>query len=220
MRYLLLWIICWFETAFVLAQNPALPARNRGTAISVELVAPILRHFTFGYERELWRDVAWETKLGVVFGGNLPLNLNKDFQQQGVFVKTGLKFFRNFPANAFGFQHHAQYQRQALEGSYIKPEVIVGYFNESEPNNSLHKNNTFSMALMLNFGRQYAFGKRLRFYYEAGLGYALSNEDMTRINQGDKYRPYGWYYSHVGSPNAKIPIAFSVGLGLGYALSR
>lgn len=227
-----------FAFAFVLianssvAQNPDLPTRNeagkrtalptRKHAFSVEFVAPLLRHFTAGHEMELRENISWETKVGVIFPRAVSSTSDFNYQQQGGFIRTGVKFYRNFPQNRWRFWGNNQRERDVFEGRYIKPEIVVGYFSEKDRDSPLRNNHTFASAILLNFGRQYVFAKRLTLGYEWGLGYAFSNEDMNRINapNAKNYRPYGWYYSHVGAPNSDFPIAFSVGFNVGVVLGR
>jgi hypothetical protein len=222
--------VLWVHSSF--AQNTPLPEREVGKrgvlptrkrVLSVEFIAPLFRHFTVGHEMELRKDISWETKVGVIFPNAVSSTSDFNYQQQGGFIRTGIKFYRNFPQNRWRFWgNNNDRERNVFEGRYIKPEIVVGYFSEKDPDSPLRSNNTFASAILLNFGRQYVFAKRLTLGYEWGLGYAFSNEDMNRINtpNAKNYRPYGWYYSHVGAPNSDFPIAFSVGFNVGVVLGR
>jgi opacity protein-like surface antigen len=152
----------------------------------------------------------------VIYPGENPTNTSNNYQQYGAFLRTGIKFLR-----AFSPYQDNERSRHPLEGTYIKPEIVVGCFSETNPlNANRYRTSTIAGAIMVNFGKQYAFGDRLLVYYDMGVGYAFSNENMTRINNGERYRPYGLYYSHFGTPNARIPIAFSASFGIGYIFAK
>lgn len=213
----------------------ALRGIPRHHAISTEFLAPLFRHFTFGHEMEIKKDISLDSKVGIIFGGPVSMGADQNYKQYGGFIRTGVKFYRDFPQRNFLFWGERERgERGTFEGRYVKPEIVLGYFSEetamttssnpqgsyAPPTVTTQRRGTFAAAILVNFGRQYLYGKRLLVGYEWGFGYAFSNEDMTQINNGNMYRPYGWYYSHVGAPNSEFPIAFSVGFNIGLLLGK
>lgn len=256
MKRIPLLLICLCICMSVFAQVPGLPTPStpqidkskiskvlrgipRHHAISTEFLAPLFRHFTFGHEMEIKKDISLESKVGVIFGGPVSSNPDQNYKQYGGFVRTGVKFYRDFPQRNFLFWGERERgERGTFEGRYIKPELVLGYFSEEStttatsaysPQGSYipapsipttQRKGTFAAAVLVNFGRQYLYGKRLLVGYEWGVGYAFSNEDMTQIRNGNIYRPYGWYYSHIGAPNSDFPVAFSIGFNVGLLLGK
>lgn len=219
MKRFIFFLFSIFGALVATAQTPykqPLPARQH--AVTVEFASYLFRHFTLGHEVELGQNISLASKVGIVLQNGSTTNEN-NYHQRGAFVRTGLKFYRDFPVRSMIWRGLEPDDRMAFEGRYIKPEIILGYFTESAPDAPSTRYNTLSGAIMLNFGRQYAFAKRLLVGYEWGIGYAFSNEDMSKIGQKN-YRPYGFYYSHVGLPNTQFPVAFSLGFNVGIVLGK
>lgn len=246
MKSIILFVALLFIAWESFAQIPSLPQTPnidpskilsgipKRHAISVDFLAPLFRHFTAGYEMEIKKDISLESKVGVIFGGPVSMAPDQNYKQYGGFIRTGVKFYRDFPQRSFLFWGaREREERGTFEGRYVKPEIVIGYFSEEStapanynpyssyaPPTTTQRNSTFAAAILVNFGRQYLYGKRLLVGYEAGIGYAFSNENMARINNGNSYRPYGWYYSHVGLPNSEFPIAFSMSFNVGILLGK
>ncbi len=230
MKYLFVIIVVAFININTLfAQFPSLPniinptlvdtkqnQNANGHIISIQPFSPLLSHYTIGYERGLGHDYSIETKISII---NLQprkdeIKYTQPKLEQGFFIRTGLKFFRQKDYINPNAQRYHRFQ-----GRYFKPEIIVGHIKSTDRRSPMNipKEIIFG-ALMFNFGRQFVFAKRVVIGYEVGVGYAFSNEGRStskRINS----RPH-FYYSHIGTPNGSLPIAISASFNMGYVIGK
>ena len=255
MKKIILLILLMLSVGLAFAQFPSIPEKpimdlktissdlkkkswflNRRHAITAEFFAPMFSHFTVGHEMELSKDISLETRIGVIFSNNAGGTSGdiRAYAKGGGFVRTGVRFYRDFmPRGILSWllSRNCEQNRHVFEGFYAKPEIIIGSFTEANPDNPNQRRNTIASAILINIGEQYCFAKRFLVGYEMGVGYAFSNEDMSKIGPNstnqqnangttNTYRPYGFYYSHFGAPNTNTPIAFSASFTLGVILGK
>ncbi|TAE70729.1 MAG: hypothetical protein EAZ85_11555 [Bacteroidetes bacterium] len=229
MKYILALIVVFFwSITNLLAQLPALfnttnPSlvdtkknqNKNGHIISVQSFAPMLSHFTIGHETGLGHDYSIETKISIIHKQpkRNETTIKDPLLQEGFFIRSGLKFYRQRDFINPNLQRYHRFQ-----GRYFKPEIIVGFIKSTDVVNSSNTKNISFGALMFNFGRQYVFVERFVIGYEVGVGYAFSNEGKlpsTRANSRPKF-----YYSHIGTPNASLPIAISASFNVGIVIGK
>ncbi len=168
-------------------------------AVKIEFLAPLTGNFTLGYEQYIKRGMSWEAKIGLIGAG---VNISN---QKGVFVKGGPKFKLKPDYVVKGMR-----SSHPLRGSYIKPELLISYFNHDplffDVNNESMTKDKLGTAVLINFGKQNVLAERFTIDWSLGLGYGF-----TADNSG------GYLYGALGGNN-QFPIIFSGGFTLGLLL--
>lgn len=168
---------------------------ERAHAIKVDLFAPLLNHFTFGYEMKLKLGTNLEIKASII-GTNISTFIS---HAEGYFIKSGIKFIRLSDSYARGLKYI-----HPLKGSYFKPEFIFGQYKKDESHEIISYTH---YAIDIVFGRQYLLSKTiaLDYYGGAGLGIQKSSKDND----------FTYAYSHIFL-GRKIPLIISGGLTMGF----
>ena len=185
--------------------NPANYEDNRKNILKIDFLSPLTGNTTFAYERSLRPGRSVEATLGII---GLGLN-NSDRNAGGVFTKFGYKLIKNpdFYLRGMRYAH-------LLKGSYVKPELSLGFFNHDnwmwrDYNNNYtsekSRESVFSGTVQLVLGKQWIMDNAFAIDLFAGIGYGFSTtEDFT---------PYHYGYSVM---DESFPIAFSAGFKIGY----
>jgi hypothetical protein len=169
--------------------------------IKFEFFSPLTGNTTFGYEQYLKNFTSIEAKIGIIGLGKQNL-----FSASGVFLKVGPKFkLKPSYATKGTFGTHL------LRGTYIRPEIAVSFFKWQDEDfftllNRPKEINVKSVALLINYGKQFVLGKIMTLDWHFGIGYGFSNHE----DQG--------YYFGYSAGNSNTPIAFSTGFTLGFLL--
>ncbi|NNM95301.1 MAG: hypothetical protein HKL88_07560 [Bacteroidia bacterium] len=181
--------------------------------ITFGFFSPINQHLTFGYEHVISNDWILSGHLGII-GPGFNLNTGGNFSgitapnPSGAFASCGAKLFFN------------EYRYEKLQGFYIMPEIVAGYFNYYSAYyiNQLGwwgstitvKNGVTQYATFLNLGYQWVMEKMIIFNIHGGLGYGgykLSGPYQQNLND---YQMSNFYdYLAAG------PLAFSGGIDIG-----
>ncbi len=105
--------------------NPANYVSNKKNAIKVDFLSPLFGNLTLSYERSLKPARSMEGTIGII---GLGVDQN-DLDPRGVFTKFSMKFIKSpdFYLRGMRYAH-------VLKGSYIKPEIQVGYYSRLENN--------------------------------------------------------------------------------------
>ncbi len=186
------------------------PART--SALKMEFLSPLSGNTTFTYERKLERGRSIEGTMGIIgLGVYAPYP-----KAAGMLLKAGYKFI--FVPDRF--QHGLQYA-QPLKGSYLKPEIMIGYYAADFGYNyysysSTEKNrvSVISAALQLVMGKQWIIDNTLLLDVYAGVGYGFAS--FSKLNDGYDYINEVYHYGY--TIGAEIPVSFSAGFKIGLPL--
>lgn len=187
--------------------NPANYMDNKKNAIKVDFLSPLTGNTTFSYERSLKPARSIEGTLGII---GLGADYN-DLDPRGAFVKFGMKFIKSpdFYLRGMRYAH-------VLKGAYIRPEIQFGYYSRLNDvyNYDYYYNyyeyaereENFTMAIMLNIGKQWVFDNSFLVDWYVGVGYGFDSNS-------DDYNEY--HYSFVNA-SEDVPLSFTAGLKIGF----
>lgn len=162
--------------------------------IKVDLFAPLLNHFTIGYERKLKSGKNLEAKASII-GTNLSTFLK---HAEGFFIKCGIKFIRQSESYSKGLKY-----MHPVKGNYFKPEIM---YTQYDRNDNFEVARHIHYVLSINFGRQYMLTKTIALDYFGGAGFGIHNTS--------KENDLTYAYSHIFF-GKKIPIVITGGLTMG-----
>ena len=168
---------------------------ERAHAIKVDLFAPLLNHFTVGYEMKLKLGMNLDLKVAII-GTNISPNIK---YSEGYFIKGGVKFIRLSDSYAKGLKYI-----HPLKGSYFKPEFIFGQYKKDEEHEIISH---IHYAIDIIFGRQYLLSKTIALDYYGGAGFG--------IQKSTKDNDFTYAYSHIFL-GRKIPLIITGGLTMGF----
>jgi hypothetical protein len=191
-------------------------AAGKTRAIKIDFFAPLFNKVVFGYEHMLKPGTNLEYKLGLIGVGT-----NQEMPKaSGAFVKTGIKLW-----SGKDYYHRGMRMSHPLRGSYVRPELIIGYFRqENEESGYFGPPYTVvtrytNVAANICFGKQFILGDWMTLDYYVGVGYGWQSGDASKPdpygNDSNEYESYA--YSHLLGSRA-FPFALSGGLTLGVLL--
>lgn len=167
--------------------------------IKMEFFSPLTGNTTFGYEEYIKDWFSWEARLGIIGLGTDNAGRNP----AGVFLKAGPKFKLNpdFVTRDLRGSH-------LLSGRYIRPEIVFSTYGEdvmdySQPGDRTTRETFSSLAIMINYGRQFVLADIMSLDWHIGIGYGSSSDGGVR-----------YHYGHTGG-QSDFPIAFSAGFTIG-----
>ena len=185
-RFLILLLGICFSVADVSAKE-TFTAHN---AIKTTFLSWFSGSFKISYERAVLRNQTMEATVGYIgFGGD-----KFDNHPKGYTVRYAHKFM------LFGNQ------RQALNGFYLRPELIYSRFHYDTKESRERKLSNMGSALF-SFGYQYVL-QRLVIDTFLGSGYAFGNEADTNYQHGFALLDY------FGAHHKNLAITFGVKLGV------
>ncbi len=183
---------------------------NKKNAFKVDFLSPLTGNTTFSYERSLKPGRSIEGALGVI---GLGIDQN-DENPTGAFVRFGYKFIKDpdFYLRGMRYAH-------LLKGSYIKPEIAVGFLNRNvnyyydymDPYGYYYggvnkeRERLMTGSIQLTMGKQWIVDNAFLVDLYVGVGYGLASGD----NGG------GYYYSYTVMDES-FPLAFSLGIKTGF----
>jgi len=188
-------------------RNPEYYADQGKHALKINFLSPLMGSTEIIYERSIKPSKSWETALGIIGLGNDIQDINP----RGVYGKFAYKFMRDPD-----FYSHRMHYSHILKGAYFAPEIAVRYMSfdnhyyyyYSDNNYSEDRENLFTLALMLKFGKQWVFDDAFLLDIYAGVGYGFGANDYEGM-------PYGF----IVAPN-EFPIAFSSGIRVGWVFGK
>ncbi len=173
----------------------------------IDLLAPLLNHFTIGYEWRLrklkyYRNA--EIKLGIIGP-----YINTDLKYaEGALVKVAIKFIKATPSYMKGLKYY-----QPMNGYYIKPELLASYFMRREVDFKVVY--FTNIAACLNFGRQIVVNNWLTIDYFGGAGFGIQ---IWSYKKNSQYEPnnfdFNYAFSHLFL-GSKIPVILTGGMLMG-----
>jgi hypothetical protein len=181
--------------------DPALYANQRKNAIKFGLFSLLFGSLQFSYEHSIKPGRSMDFTLGIIgIGADVA-----GIRPRGVLIKAGYKFI-----NTPDFYMRGMRYSHILKGFYVKPELIISTFGHDEYNyfssyeGRTYRRTLFSIAGMLNIGKQWIFSDVFLIDIFFGAGFGFSSE-------GD----FNYLYGFVGGYNS-FPIALTGGLKLGF----
>ena len=165
-------------------------------AVKIHILAPIMGHLSFSYERSFAPGRSLEFGAGYIYG--FPSNGGAE---NGFILKAGLKIMRKRKPlfDVLKYIH-------VLNGLYIKPELVFNTFSSTHRGNNDNKvKQIASFSVLLEFGRQIVYRDLLMMDYYFGFGYGYTNDGQI---------PF--YYSHITSAAPSFPISITSGIRFGF----
>lgn len=184
--------------------SPDMMIKDRHRAIKIDLFAPLLNHFTIGYEHKIKLGMNLEIKAGYI-GWQVNKTLDPT---QGFIVRTGLRFLKCTDTIRKGLKY-----RHPMKGSYVKAELLGSRYTSIENGRKINFTNFGACAI---FGRQYILGNVvcIDFFGGAGVGYQENSRGASSLNQA-KGDDFSYVYSHLFF-GKKLPILLTGGFMMGY----
>jgi hypothetical protein len=193
--------------------NPEYYANQSKSALKINFLSPLFGTTELVYEQMIKPGKSWETALGIIGLGNDV----EDMNPRGVYGKFAYKFIRN-PDFYLTRMHYSH----LLKGAYIAPEIALRYMSFDKNdwdyyydeegyyhyNHSETRENKFTLAILLKFGKQWVFDDSFLVDTYFGVGYGIGAEDYNGL-------PYGF----IVAPD-EFPIAFSAGIRIGWAFGK
>lgn len=185
--------------------NPANYTDNKKNAVKIDFLSPLTGNTTLAYEHSLKPGQSIEGTLCVIGAGQDV----KDSNPFGIMASFGMKFIKSpdFYMRGMRYAH-------VLKGGYVKPEFILGHYNENETvydySNYPQKTKTVKKdvttgALILNIGKQWVYNNAFLVDFNVGVGYGFDN-----LDSGSEYH----YAFAITGENG--PLSFKAGLKIGF----
>ena len=175
---------------------------QRKSIIKFEFFGPLTGNLTLGYEHSLGLQRSVEMSVGIIGIGSKWIT-----GASGGFFRIGFKAIRSPEVYV-----NAGHSSHILKGSFIRPDVMFSYFTYDGSNSygTTHKirEEAFSVAFLINLGKQWVLSNSYSFSWSIGVGYAYSS------NTSNTYSSEGYYFSHITGGN-NFPIAASLSLNVG-----
>ncbi len=151
---------------------------DKKNAIKIGLFSWYLSHLSFSYERSFAPTGNMEVHFGII---GIGYKRDDVAELGGFFTRVGCKLM---------ISHKAK-ESHLLEGSYLRPEVTLGYFRETlfDPSygslihwKTLPTTNVNFFALMLNIGHQWVIADDYLIDVFCGAGFGGNTGDMREDN--------------------------------------
>ena len=178
-------------------KNPEYYIGQPTTAIKVNFLSPLLGYTQLNYEKNLRPGRSYELSLGIIgLGKNQEMSTiyfsgSNSYESlkrgaRGVFSGAGYKFTRipDFINKGTRYSH-------LFQGSYVKPELILGlygqnfYRNNPNGNPIQERESIFFTGLLINVGKQWVLGDAFLIDIYGGLGYALDTLNRKYDNSSE-----------------------------------
>ena len=171
------------------------PANYEGQltkAIKLNFLAPLLGYSQFSFEKSVSPLKSYELSVGIIGAGK---NSEADtYYSNGQYYPYRRNAFGGFAEAGYKFTKLPNFYNRGLrmvhllQGSYIKPSAIFGYYSDNALNYKtgdpvLEKRHNVFGALIINLGHQWIFGDKFLLDVYYGVGYAFDNSK----NNNDQY---------------------------------
>lgn len=196
--------------------NPANYANQKKNAIKMHFLSPLFGHLGLSYERSLKPGRSYELGLGIIGAG---VQYKESETYSGVFVRAGLKLITSpdFYLRGMRYAH-------LLKGAYVKPEVVMGYYNVSYNGywyyNGAYQNYDLPVTfggVLINLGKQWVFDDAflLDLYTGVGYGFSIYNGQNTYYETNAQVYHFAFLGGHT-----VFPIAISAGMKIGFLVGK
>jgi hypothetical protein len=182
---------------------------NRRKALKISFLEPFTGSTGIYYEHLVKPGRTYELGIGII---GLGFDVD-DRNAAGLYLSGGYKFTRT-PDYYIPRMRYAH----LLKGSYIKPEISIGYYTSNEYsmgynaitgfNTGVQKEKTFLLGLIVNMGKQWVFDDSFLLDVYWGLGYGFAGSDEGR-----------YHFSFSGGEK-EAPIAIKAGLKIGFLTGK
>ncbi len=163
---------------------------QRKNAVKFRLLSPLYGYSDIAFERSLKPGASIECSIGLIgLGKQIITN-----DVLGASVRVGYKFIMTPDFYLKGLQY-----AHVLNGFYIRPEIATSIYKRNS-------NNIYSMALLINIGKQWVLNNIMVVDWFVGIGYGYSSDDSFDIQ-------YGYM---TGARD--FPIALSSGFRVGFLI--
>jgi hypothetical protein len=222
MKNIILLVCCitFLLTANAQEINYGMPPVIKNRIIKLDFFAPLTGNLTLGYEQPLIKSVTFTGELGIIGASLVPLT-NREL---GVFMKSGVKLYFSPDYYMDGMKRYNDFQ-----GSYFNPEIIYSGFgfdynsyNQTSGAYSTMRGVNNSIALMLQFGKQWVLAKTISIEMYGGIGYGWSSINIPGYYSGngvfaDLNSQVPDKFSHLQFSN-EVPVAIDAGFNIGLLL--
>jgi len=188
--------------------------------LKVDFFSPLTGNLTFGYEQPLVNSVTFTGELGIIGASLIDLANN----EAGIFLKGGPRFYFSPDYLMDGMKRYNDFQ-----GAYFNPEIIYSGFgfdylsyNQTTNQTTNSRGTNHSVALMLQFGKQWVLAKTLSIDLYGGMGYGWSAVKADNYASGYGFlgdlNELAWNkFSHFQFSNS-VPVAINAGFNIGFLL--
>jgi hypothetical protein len=207
-------------------KDPELYEDQSKNALKINFLAPLLGYTQLNFEHNLQPGRGYELSLGIiglgkrqelerVYSANSQPNTTRYREAKGLFLGGGYKFSKlpDFVNKGVKYTH-------VLQGTYVKPEVILGLYGQNNIRSTQGDKETIAFGgLLINLGKQLVLGDALLLDIYGGLGYALDNRSNEQTT------PEYYYNDYVGNHFALITgedtgLGITGGLKIGLLLNK
>lgn len=213
-------------------KDPELYADQSKNAIKLNFLSPLLGYTQLNFEHNLRPGRGYELSLGFIGLGKRQ-ELGSDYDPAtgtstptyrnalGLFLGGGYKFSKmpDFVRRGDKYSH-------VLQGSYAKPEVILGVYGQnnyrsSSSTSQIEKETVAFGGLLINIGKQWVLGDAFLIDLYGGLGYAFDTHSKKQTGSvGEIY-----YDNSIGNHFALINgldngLGFTGGFKIGLLLNQ
>lgn len=200
-------------------------SEQRKTALKIDPFSILFGMTSISYEQSMKPGRSWELGLGLI---GLGRNYDSD-KNYGLLVRAGYKFI-NLP----DFYTKGMRYTHILKGEYIRPEIVVSFYNSTQNNyyydyntkSSYYNNDKYLISVfgfMLNFGKEYVFDNVFVVDAFAGIGIAIGSKTDIDVKGGyfeGKYSSNETWYGILTPIEGEINIAGQCGLKVGVLLGK
>lgn len=183
----------------VLAQSSPVQGsdKERNRAFKIDPFSPFKGKLTFGYEQAVVDQLTIDADLGII--GPDPFG-NDQGDSKGFYVKAGPRFYTNPDFFTDDLKRFSDFQ-----GFYFQPTLGYAQFEytpllEGIVSETAERETQQTASILLNLGRQFAFGDMVVLDLMGGIGYGFGAQDERIKN-----------YSHTGN---NFIASFTLSLGI------
>lgn len=213
-------------------KDPSLYEDQAKDALKINFLAPLLGYTQLNYEHNLRPGRGYEVSLGIIglgkrqdiasfYDGATNRTTTTYREASGIFLGGGYKFSKlpDFINKGAKYSH-------VLQGSYVKPELIFGFYKhnnlESFPGGRstprVSRENISFGGLLVNLGKQWVLGELLLIDLYGGLGYAIDNRNTSPNNTEYDYDYIGNHFALTTGTDSGL--GFTGGFKIGVLINR
>lgn len=197
---------------------------DRTSTVKFYFFSPLNHHIDIGYEWMNRPGFNWDVAIGVIGPG---VATTEDRKPKGVLLRGGPKFLLGSSSDVVTEDTKDRYAHP-LKGRFVKVEVILSAFSTTNRLDTInyvgqggqlvYNKSIQSMALNIQYGRQYIFGNAMTLAWFFGVGYAFESKTSSLP---EKYKQFDLddfrRYSHTYF-GERFPMIFTWNLTVGYIL--
>jgi hypothetical protein len=213
--------------------NKEIEIIDRRSAVKFQFFSPLNGQLTFVYEHSLKVGTNLELTAGLINNSMIENSIASGNLTQGGLFKAGVKFL-------LGQDYYVKGMKYAhpLKGRFLKPELafssytirsltrpIPGNYNYYYPPLMYTDRQVTSVAVLLNYGRQFILGNVMTFGYSIGVGYSFVSSKYSNPDFIQPYQNGGGYYGYQDREPTNLyshfragssPFAYNGTITLGY----